>query len=76
MTDHRLRQAQLELSDAGLLIPFVQHLAADMADEDWQKAIAGLPLELKLRVLQPLLVSLTPEEWGVIGQLMNSLQGE
>ena len=76
MSDHRLRQAQLELSEAGLLIPFVQHLAADMADEDLQRAISGLPLELKLRVLQPLLTSLTPEEWGVIGQLMGSIKGE
>jgi hypothetical protein len=65
----------MALTEAGLLVPFFQHLAQDMPDEDLATAMSGLSLEIKLRVLQPLLTSLSPEEWQVIGQLMGSVQG-
>ena len=61
----------MELDEAELLVPFFQYLSEDLSDEDLAAAIGGLALEIKLRILTPLLSSLGPEEWAIIGKLMD-----
>lgn len=75
MSDPRLRQVQQELDQAGLLEPFFTHLLTELPDESLEQAMGGLSLEVKLRVLQPLLQTMKPEEWAVIGQLLQQVQG-
>jgi len=75
VSDPRLRQVQQELDQAGLLEPFFTHLLTELPDESLEQAMGGLSLEVKLRVLQPLLQTMKPEEWAVIGQLLQQVQG-